>query len=119
MLIAIIIAVAGIIMAWLAFKKYDAKSTSKGLAAFFENKWYVDEFYHGLIVTPLKQVSMFFEKIIEKSGIDAFVNGIGKFIQFSSNRLKLLQNGLVGGYLFLMVIGVIILFIIQVWVNKF
>jgi NADH-quinone oxidoreductase subunit L len=119
MLIAIIIAVAGIIMAWLAFKKYDAKSTSKGLAAFFENKWYVDEFYQGLIVTPLKQVSMFFEKIIEKSGIDAFVNGIGKFIQFSSNRLKLLQNGLVGGYLFLMVIGVIILFIIQVWVNKF
>ncbi len=119
MIIAVVVATLGIFIAWISYKKYDSKSTNTGLAAFFENKWYVDEFYQMLVVNPLKHVGIFFENIIEKSGIDALVNGIGKFIQFSSNRLRLLQNGLVGGYLFLMVIGVIILFIIQVWVNKF
>lgn len=117
--IAVIIAVLGIVIAWFGFKKFNPQSQSTGIANFFENKWYFDELYETLITNPLKKLSLFFDKIIEKSGIDAVINGVGKIIQLSSNKFKLLQGGLVGIYMFLMVIGIILLFIIQVWVNKF
>lgn len=117
--IATLIAVVGIIIAWAEYKRYNAKAEAKGMASFFENKWYVDELYDVTISKPLKNISLFFEKIVERSGIDGIVNGVGKTIQIVSNKFRLLQSGLVGFYMFLMVIGIIILLVIQVWVNKF
>ncbi len=116
--IAVLIGIIGIVIAWLGFKKYNAAEESKGLATFFENKWYIDELYASVITNPLNKLSVFFEKFIEKSGIDALVNGVGKMIQVGSQKFRLLQSGLVGFYMFLMVIGIIVLFVIQVWVNK-
>ena len=118
MAIAVLIGVAGIFIAWMEFKKYDSKQESKGLYNFFENKWYFDELYDAIVSKPLKKLSVFFDNIIEKSGIDGFVNGVGKFVQISSDKLRLLQSGLVGFYLFLMVIGIILLFIIQLMFNN-
>ncbi len=118
MAIAVLIGVAGIVIAWLEFKKYDSKKEAKGMYAFFENKWYIDELYETIVSKPLNKVSLFFENVVEKSGIDGFVNGIGKFVQFGSSKLRLLQSGLVGFYLFLMVIGIILLFVIQLWYNN-
>jgi NADH-quinone oxidoreductase subunit L len=57
--------------------------------------------------------------VIEKSGLDGIVNGIGKMIQLGSTRLRLLQSGLVGFYLFLIVIGIVLLFALQLLYNKF
>jgi NADH-quinone oxidoreductase subunit L len=116
--IAVLIGIIGIVIAWIGFKKYNAADESKGLATFFENKWYIDELYASVITNPLNKLSVFFEKFIEKSGIDALVNGVGKMIQVGSQKFRLLQSGLVGFYMFLMVIGIIVLFVIQVWVNK-
>ncbi len=116
--LAVLIAITGILIAWMGYKKYNAKEEAKGLASFFENKWYIDELYNTLITKPLQALSVFFNNIVERSGIDAIVNGIGKGIQAGSNKFRLLQSGLVGFYMFLMVIGIIILFVIQVWYNK-
>jgi NADH-quinone oxidoreductase subunit L len=52
--------------------------------------------------------------VIERSGIDALVNGVGKGINYSSRQVRLLQNGQVGSYILMMVIGAIVLFIIQI-----
>jgi NADH-quinone oxidoreductase subunit L len=119
MAIAVAIAIAGIIIAWTGYKKYNAQQQSTGIASFFEHKWYIDELYDMIISKPLKSISGFFEKVIEKSGIDGAVNGVGKMIQAGSNKFRLLQSGLVGFYMFLMVIGIIVLFVVQVWFNKF
>ncbi|MDA9555243.1 NADH-quinone oxidoreductase subunit L [Pelobium sp.] len=78
-----------------------------GLANVSYNKFYIDELYNAIIQKPLDAISGFFFKIIEKSGIDAFVNGLGKGSLEASKGLRLLQTGNVGFYIFAMVIGVI------------
>jgi NADH-quinone oxidoreductase subunit L len=117
--VATVIAIMGILMAWFYFKSYQSQKTNTGVSRFFENKWYIDEMYDGLIVKPLQSFSRWTEQMIEKSGIDGIVNGVGRLIQYSSNKLRLLQSGLVGFYLFMIVAGMILLFVIQIWFNKF
>lgn len=83
-----------------------------GLAKVLENKWYVDELYDAIIVKPLGLLSKFFEDAIEKSGIDRLVNGVGRAVHWGSQQARLLQNGQVGFYIFAMVIGMVVLFVI-------
>jgi NADH-quinone oxidoreductase subunit L len=71
------------------------------------NKFYIDELYDMIIRKPLDAVSVFFYKVVELSGIDGFVNGLGKGSIEASKGLRLLQTGNVGFYIFMMVIGII------------
>jgi NADH-quinone oxidoreductase subunit L len=118
MTIAILIAAIGILLAWINFKSYNAQYEAKGVAKFFEEKWHFDEAYEKAITKPLFSISKWTEKIIEKSGIDGFVNQIGKIIILGSSKFRLLQSGLVGFYLFMMVLGMVLLFVLQWWVSK-
>ncbi len=68
--------------------------------------------YNALVVNPLTYLSAFLKNVIEKSGIDGFVNGVGTFIQYSSRQLRLVQNGRVGNYILLMVFSIVVLFVI-------
>jgi NADH-quinone oxidoreductase subunit L len=86
-----------------------------GLAKVLENKWYVDELYDAVIVKPLMVLSGFFQDTVERSGIDATVNGVGRGVKWSSRQIRLLQNGQVGFYIFAMVIGMIVLFVISLF----
>ena len=81
-----------------------------GLSKVFENKWYVDELYDTIIVRPLNALSDMLDRFVEKMGIDGIVNGIGKLVRFGGDRVRLLQTGQVGFYIFVMVIGITILF---------
>lgn len=83
-----------------------------GIAKVLENKWYVDELYNAIIVKPLMMLSRFFEEAIEKSGIDRLVNGVGRGVHWGSQQVRLLQSGQVGFYIFAMVIGMVVLFVI-------
>jgi NADH-quinone oxidoreductase subunit L len=60
-----------------------------------------------IIRKPLDALSVFFYKVVELSGIDGFVNGLGKGSLEASKGLRLLQTGNVGFYIFMMVIGII------------
>jgi NADH-quinone oxidoreductase subunit L len=71
------------------------------------NKFYIDELYDKIIRKPLDAISVFFYKVIELSGIDGFVNGLGKGALETSKGLRLLQTGNVGFYIFMMVVGII------------
>jgi NADH-quinone oxidoreductase subunit L len=57
----------------------------------------------------------FLNNVVDKRGIDGIVNGVGKSVNYGSRQLRLLQSGQVGSYLLLMVIGMLILFIIQLF----
>lgn len=108
--------VISIIVAWTKYKSYKTEGEATGFGKILQNKWYVDELYQSAIVNPLKSLSVFFNNIIEKKGIDGLVNGVGKAVQYSSRQLRLLQSGQVGLYVLLMVIGMLALFIIQLFV---
>ncbi|MGF2413924.1 NADH-quinone oxidoreductase subunit L [Ferruginibacter sp.] len=92
-----------------------AVKENKGLGKILENKWYVDELYDTIIVKPLQSLAAFFNNVMEKKGIDGFVNGVGRAVNYGSRQVRLLQSGYVGNYVLLMVIGILILFIVQLF----
>lgn len=106
-----------IVMILWARKKFvayeDAGAETTGLGKVLENKWYVDELYDALVVQPLGAFSRFLNTVVEKSVIDAWVNGLGKGVQWSSRQIRLIQNGQVGFYIFAMVLGMVVLFLIS------
>jgi NADH-quinone oxidoreductase subunit L len=73
------------------------------------NKYYVDEIYDSIIVKPLYWLSKLFDIVVEKSGIDKVVNLTGEAVNDWSKIFRLLQNGSLGYYVFVMVIGVIVI----------
>ncbi len=105
-----------IIFAVMKFKNYKVEGEATGFGKVLQNKWYVDELYHALIGKPLKSIAAFFNNIIEKKGIDGLVNGAGKAVNYGSRQLRWLQSGQVGAYVLLMVIGILCLFIVQLFV---
>jgi NADH-quinone oxidoreductase subunit L len=104
-----------------------------------ENKWYVDELYHALIVTPYVKVSQFLadvidwrfwhdwfhEKVIagtynwlaktvlnrdvDQRVIDATANGLARVTQTSSLILRRIQNGFVRSYALSVLLGVVLI----------
>ncbi len=84
--------------------------TDRGLLARLSyNKFYIDEVYNSLITRPLDTLSGFFYKTVDKAGIDGIVNGFGKGAVEASKSFRLLQTGMVGFYIFMMVAGILAL----------
>lgn len=106
-----------ILFAVNSYKKYKASTTeeSAGISKVLENKWYIDELYDAVVVNPLHVLAGFFKNIIEKSGIDGLVNGVGKLVGYGSRQLRLVQSGQVGNYILIMVLAMVVFFL--VWFN--
>lgn len=117
MVFAVAIGFVGILMGWLYFRSYRPNKRNEGLLKMAEDKWYVDELYEFLIVKPLFKGSAWKEKYFERGFLDAAVNGVGKLVSLGSNKLRLLQSGMVGFYLFMMVLGMIVLLAMQIWLR--
>ncbi len=77
------------------------------LAGLSYHKFYIDELYDVIIRKPLDALSVFFDKVVDRLGIDGIVNGFGKGSIEASKGLRLLQTGNVGFYIFMMVVGII------------
>ena len=118
MLMAITAVLVIIVSIW-AYKKYinyqPSGETESGLAKLISNKFYIDELYDFVFVKPYYRLGNFINNIFDKKGIDGIVNGVGKTVQYGSRQLRLLQSGQVGSYLLLMVLGMLLLFIIQLF----
>jgi len=98
-----------IVWAYMATKKPNFKQNT-GIAKVLENKWYIDELYETTIIKPMKGLAVVLDKYAERSGIDGLVNGVGRLVNWGSGRLRLMQNGQVGTYIFAMVIGMVLIF---------
>jgi NADH-quinone oxidoreductase subunit L len=109
MAVSVAVSVIMIIFAWSANKKPEF-AENKGLAKVLENKWYVDELYDAMVVRPMEVLSGLLDKFAERRGIDGIVNGVGKVVRWGGDRLRLLQSGQVGFYIFIMVLGIVVLF---------
>ncbi|MCB0506871.1 MAG: NADH-quinone oxidoreductase subunit L [Chitinophagales bacterium] len=76
-------------------------------------KFYVDEIYESIIVKPINKISRLLQDYIERSGIDAMVNGIGTSVVNWSQLLRLTQTGSLGFYVGAMVVGMIVLIVLM------
>ncbi len=114
--ISVAAALVALLYAWNKFSQYQKTDKEEtGLGKVLENKWYVDELYDNIIVKPVLAIGKYFNNVVEKKGIDGFVNGIGKAVNYSSRQIRLLQSGQVGAYVLMMVLGILILFIVQLF----
>jgi NADH-quinone oxidoreductase subunit L len=105
-----------IFFALRSYRNYQySEQENTGVSKVLENKWYVDELYDAVIVNPLNALGGFLKNIVEKSGIDGLVNGVGRLVGYSSRQLRLLQSGQVGNYILVMVLAMVIFFVI--WFN--
>jgi NADH-quinone oxidoreductase subunit L len=116
--VSTILALSMVLYALSRFSKKPELGEPVGFAKWMADKFYVDELYDTLIVKPLNALADFFYQIIEKKLIDGLVNGTGRLVQYSSRQLRYLQSGQVGGYVLLMVIGTVLLFVVQLFLRK-
>jgi len=112
------LAILMVILAWNRFSRKPELGEPAGFGKLLANKWYVDELYNAIIVKPLNAFAGFLNKVVEKNIIDGIVNGSGRLVQYGSRQFRYLQSGQVGGYVLLMVVGIILLFVVQLFLRK-
>jgi NADH-quinone oxidoreductase subunit L len=145
--ISTVLALLAIYFSWLIYGRNPLQSgqidpLKKSLGVVFtgmENKWFVDEIYHAIIVTPFTKLSYFLANVIDEKfwhdwfhetviagtynwlsnialdkyadqrGIDAFANGLGTWTQYFSATLRKIQNGFVRSYALSVLLGVVLI----------
>jgi NADH-quinone oxidoreductase subunit L len=145
--ISTVLALIAIYVSWLIYGRNPLRTgevdpLKRRLGAVFtgaENKWYVDELYHAIIVTPFVKGSQFLADVIDwrfwhdwfherviagtynwisniglnryadQQGIDAAANGLATVTQWLSMTLRRIQNGFVRSYALSVLLGVVLI----------
>jgi len=146
-IISTVLALVALYLSWLLYGRNPLRAgeidpLKRRLGAFFtvlENKWYVDELYQAIIVTPFVKTSQFLADVIDwrfwhnwfhetviaggynwlsqivlnrdvdQRGIDAVANGLGSVTQWLSVTLRRIQNGFVRSYALSVLLGVVLI----------
>ena len=116
--ISTVLALSMVLYALSRFSKNPELGEPVGFGKWMRDKFYVDEIYDTLIVKPLNALAGFFDRVIENEVIDGMVNGTGRLVQYGSRQLRYLQSGQVGAYVLLMVVGIVVLFVVQLFLRK-
>ena len=112
------LAILAIIYAWTKYSKNPEIAEPQGAGKLLANKWYVDEMYDAIIARPLQRLAGVLNSVIEKSGIDGLVNGVGKGIQYAGRQIRLVQSGQVGNYILMMVLGMVLMILLIFYGNN-
>jgi NADH-quinone oxidoreductase subunit L len=145
--ISTVLALLAILISWLLYGRNPLKGNQpdplkKPLGFVFtgmENKWFVDEGYDVLILTPFRKISQFLADVIDwrfwhdfvhdtviagtytwvssialdryadQRGIDAFANWLGTATQWVSDNVRKIQNGFVRSYALSVLLGVVLI----------
>lgn len=71
------------------------------------NKYYVDEAYMEVVVKPARDLARFLGSAVDRGLIDGIVNGLGGLTAGAGSASAGLQAGLVRGYAFSILLGVV------------
>ncbi|HEX7411614.1 MAG TPA: NADH-quinone oxidoreductase subunit L [Bacteroidales bacterium] len=112
-----------LLMVALAWRLYVAKEQipsddeveKTGVVRLIYNKFFIDEIYDFLLIRTMLWLSGIFHSVFELRIIDPAIESIGKFTIVSGRKLRLLQTGNVGFYLFAMVFGIILVLVFNVF----
>ena len=145
--ISTVLALLAILFSWLIYGRNPLKSWQPdplkkplGFAfTLFENKWFVDEIYQAVILTPYTKISYFLADVIDwqfwhdwfhetviagtynwvsnialneyadQKGIDAFANWLGTAADWLSATMRRVQNGFVRSYALSVLLGVVLI----------
>jgi NADH-quinone oxidoreductase subunit L len=74
-----------------------------------ERKWWVDEIYQAILLTPYTEISRFLAENFDQGLIDGIVNGMGWLAAGTARLWGTLQNGFVRRYALSIVAGVVVI----------
>jgi NADH-quinone oxidoreductase subunit L len=114
MLIATTLAIVGVSVGYLMYRKGPEKgqALAKLLAPIHHlmmHKFYVDELYGILFVTPFRWISLFLAKFIDVKVIDGLVLLPSRVCRAGGTLLSFVQWGAAQFYLLLMLVGSLLL----------
>ncbi|MBS1644132.1 MAG: NADH-quinone oxidoreductase subunit L [Bacteroidetes bacterium] len=115
--VSVVVALVGTIAGIALHRRPDFR-TNKGLALILERKWYFDELYDAVVVKPLNAFGNILDRYADRKGIDGTVNGVGRFVRWGADRIRLVQSGQVGYYLFIMVLGITALMAVGFFIHS-
>jgi NADH-quinone oxidoreductase subunit L len=112
MAIAIIVGLLGIFVAWLFYVKNPELPRRfveryKGLFTVVHHKYFVDEFYGFVFVKGLFGLGTLCKNFFDEKIIDGAINGVASLLGGVGSVIRRVQNGLVQGYAFAMILGAI------------
>ena len=73
------------------------------------NKWYIDELYDLVIISPLRGFSYFLWKGVDVGVIDGIVNGVARIVGWTSSAARYMQSGYVQSYAVSVIFGTVVL----------
>jgi NADH-quinone oxidoreductase subunit L len=118
MAVSVILALAAVLFAWARYSKKPELNEPAGFGKILADKWYIDELYNFVVVKPLQWLARFLNSFFEKKVVDGIVNGVGRLVNYSSRQVRLLQSGLVGNYILLMVLSMLAFFVVKFFIQK-
>lgn len=112
--LTVVVVIASIVYAHSKYIKHKDLPVADGqkipsMHSLIYHKYYIDEFYAAVITRPLDRISVLLESVVELKVIDGIVNAFGRFTQWVGSKIRLLQTGNVDFYLFIMVIGLVLI----------
>lgn len=113
-LLPVIVAVAGIVLAWVLYMKFISWPVRLSHAfprihGFLFNKWYFDELYHKTFVAPTFKLGKFLWKSGDGATIDRLgPDGVAAVVRTGSERARKMQSGYVFHYAFAILVGVVL-----------
>jgi NADH-quinone oxidoreductase subunit L len=117
MLAATVVALGGILVAYAIYLRAPGSADAiaeraRGLYRILWNKYYVDELYDAVVLTPFVALSNVCWKVIDNVLVDGLVNGLGAAITFTGGALRMLQTGNVQSYALATLMGAICLLLV-------
>ncbi len=112
MVLAIIVALLGIFIAYFLYMKRP-ELPERFVRAFprlfktVHNKYYVDELYQFIFVRGLFALGRLFKRVVDETLIDGAVNGVAYLLAGIGSLIRRIQAGYVQGYAFAMIVGAI------------
>lgn len=86
-------------------------STITGIRKIIYNKYYIDEFYRNTVISGTINLSKTVYRYFDVLIIDGIVNGTGRVILRTGERMRAMQTGVVHDYMFSMLLGVTLLLV--------
>ena len=122
-LISSIIAITGLVISYMIYGKRAASDPliefiPKDCVAVFRNKFYFDIVYTWYVDHIQQNIAVFLTRIEKELIVRFFLGGITNLVRNSGKTFRYLQTGLVQFYAFVFVLGVVLLYVLLILLNK-
>jgi NADH-quinone oxidoreductase subunit L len=78
-------------------------------------KYLIDELYENVFMKPINFIGEVLHKVVDNQIVDGIINGMGSLVTAVSGILRKAQTGNIGFYVFVMVIGIVLILFTQLF----